>query len=157
MMLIILDKNPHKSAELVPDRLKFKQLLELGQLICSAGISDVFKPIKQGKVLQEWVKNNIEWIEKFYRELYKWCLIHINMKDITRIKLTKIWRDILNFPIGWRCKYQPATVIFRYIKEYTEFTEYKSDSELPINIAVKEYQKYIKYKEEEYNKKRGKQ
>lgn len=52
MMLIILDKNPLKSAELVPDKIKFKQLIELGQLICSAGISDVYKPIKQGKELE---------------------------------------------------------------------------------------------------------
>lgn len=156
MMLIILDKNPHKSAELVPDRLKFKQLLELGQLICSAGISNVFKPIKQGKVLQEWVKNNIEWIEKFYRELYKWCLIHINMKDITYTKLTKIWRDILNFPMVWRCEYQPTTVIFRYVKEYAEFTKYKSDSELPIKTAINGYKRYMKWKEEQFNKKRYK-
>lgn len=131
MMLIILDKNPHKSAELVPDRLKFKQLLELGQLICSAGISDVFKPIKQGKALQEWVKNNIEWIEKYYRTLYKWCFININFKENTDFNLTKIWKNLLNFPESWKVNYEPQTAIFCYVKEYAEFTKYKSDSELP--------------------------
>lgn len=155
MMLIILDKNPHKSAELVPDRLKFKQLLELGQLICSAGISNVFKPIKQGRVLQEWVKNNKLWVDKYFVDLFNWSIKNINLKRQTYNKLFKI-RLNLSDSIGYIKIRHPKTAIFRYIKDYTEFTKYKSDSELPINIAVKEYQKYIKYKEEEYNKKRGK-
>ena len=40
MMLIICDKNPVRAAELVPDRLKFKQLLELCQMLCSVGYSN---------------------------------------------------------------------------------------------------------------------
>ena len=56
MFLLILDKDPIRSAHLIPDKLKFKQLIELGQLVCSAGISDIYKPIKQGKQLQEWKK-----------------------------------------------------------------------------------------------------
>lgn len=156
MMLIILDKNPHKSAELVPDRLKFKQLLELGQLICSAGISDVFKPIKQGKVLQWWVKNNKLWVNKYFTDLFNWSIKNINLKRQTYNKLFKIRLNLFDSIDYIKMKY-PKTAIFRYIKGYAEFTKYKSDSELPINIAVKEYQKYIKYKETEYNKKRGKQ
>ena len=73
MFLLILDKNPDKSAELVPDRLKFKQMLELGQLICSAGISNVFKPIKQGKELQVWIKNNKNWIYWYMMFLFNYC------------------------------------------------------------------------------------
>lgn len=94
MMLIILDKNPYKSAELVPDRLKFKQLLELGQLICSAGISDVFKPIKQGKALQEWVKNNLLFIDCFYENLFVWVISNIKIKNETKEKFTKIGNDL---------------------------------------------------------------
>ena len=61
MFLLILDKNPIYSAELVPNGIVLKQVVELCQLICSAGISDVYKPIKQGKKLQEWIKKNPEW------------------------------------------------------------------------------------------------
>ena len=31
MMLIILDKDPEESAKLLPDKIKFKQLIELCQ------------------------------------------------------------------------------------------------------------------------------
>lgn len=55
-MLLILDKNPILAANLVPSKLKFKQLLELSQLICSAGISGVYKKIPQGKEIQNCIK-----------------------------------------------------------------------------------------------------
>ena len=42
-MLIVLSKWPRKAAERVPDKIKFKQLLELGQLVCSTEISSSFK------------------------------------------------------------------------------------------------------------------
>lgn len=58
MMLLILDKNPILAANLVPSKLKFKQLLELSQLICSAGISGVYKKIPQGKEIQNWKDAN---------------------------------------------------------------------------------------------------
>ena len=70
MFLLILDKNSYKAAEFVPDRLKFKQLLELCQLICSAGISDVYKKVNQGKELQEWVRNNKLWISRYFTYLF---------------------------------------------------------------------------------------
>lgn len=56
MMLLILDRNPVKSALLVPDKLKFKQLLELAQMI-STITGSVYKPVRQGKEIQEWIKN----------------------------------------------------------------------------------------------------
>lgn len=49
MMLLILDENPILAANLVPSKLKFKQLLELSQLICSAGISGVYKKFHKVK------------------------------------------------------------------------------------------------------------
>ena len=42
-MLIVLDSNPVNAANKVPDKLKFKQLLELAQMICSCGYSDIYK------------------------------------------------------------------------------------------------------------------
>lgn len=43
MMLIVLDKNPITAAKLVPNNLKFKQLLELAQMLCSCGFSNLYK------------------------------------------------------------------------------------------------------------------
>ena len=147
MFLLILDKNPYEAAKLVPDRLKFKQLLELGQLICSAGISDVFKPIKQGKELQEWVKNNRAWIYWFAIFLYDYCLNNLNLKAETIMKIKEIIRDLHNSTDITKETEYPKTAIFRYVKEYAEFTEYESNSELPIDIAVNEYKKYAEWKE----------
>ena len=149
MFLLILDKNPYKAAELIPDRLKFKQLLELCQLICSAGISEVFKPIKQGKELQEWVKNNRVWTYWFAMFLYDYCLHNLNLKIETIMKIKKIIRDLHNSIYITKETEYPKTAIFRYVKEYAEFTEYQTNSELPIYIAVNEYKKYIEWKEKQ--------
>lgn len=152
MFLLILDKNPHNAAELVPDRLKFKQLLELCQLICSAGISDVFKPIKQGKELQEWVKNNLYFTYRFYEHLQVWVYQNINLKHETIMKISEMKCDLFHYlvknSIGQKDDIQ--TAIFRYVKEYAEFTEYKTNSELPIDVAVNEYIKYAEWKEKKY-------
>lgn len=153
MFLLILNKNPYTAAELVPDRLKFKQLLELCQLICSAGISDVFKPIKQGKELQEWVKNNIEWIYVFFNELFIWAEKNIKMSEITYEKLCTIRLGIY-FNLNKTEYQEPQTAIFRYVKEYAGMTSYESNAELDIDVAINEYKRYLEYKEKEYNKKR---
>ena len=156
IFLLILDKNPYKAAELIPDRLKFKQLLELCQLICSAGISDVYKPINQGKELQEWVKNNKLWISRYFTYLFFWVLENLDLQKETYLKLAKIKKDLWdNIEHKKRISY-PKVAIFRYVKEYAEFTEYESNSELPIDVAISEYKRYLEYKEKEYNKKRCK-
>lgn len=142
MMLIVLDKNPVYAAELVPDKLKFKQLFELGQLICGAGISDVFKPVRQGKALKEWIKSNPYWIYCYFRVLLDWACLNTKIKLETRYKLKCIKEDLWNsFEV---CKHDIQTAIFRYKKEYE--CNYESNAELPIDIAIKEYEKYLKWK-----------
>ena len=88
MFLLILDKNPYKAAELIPDRLKFKQLLELTQLLASCGITNQVKPVKQGKQICEWINKNenIYFVYIFYSELLTWCESHIKMLPNTFIK-----------------------------------------------------------------------
>lgn len=153
MFLLILDKNPYKAAELIPDRLKFKQLLELGQLICSAGISDVYKPINQGKELQEWVKKYKFWVLRYFSILFDYAKMNLDLKCETIIKISKIYKDLCTKTCWVDI---PQTAIFRYVKEYAEMTEYESNSELPIDVAISEYKRYLEYKEKEYNKKRCK-
>ena len=150
MFLLILDKNPYKAAELIPDRLKFKQLLELCQLICSAGISDVYRPIKQGKELQEWVKNNQTWIFEYGTALYTYCKFICKLKRETKNKIL----DILNV-LDISELQEPQTAIFRYVKEYAGMTSYESNSELPIDECVECYKKYVSWKEEQFKAKRG--
>ena len=37
-----------------------------------------------------------------------------------------------------------------YVKEYEEFTEYSTNAELPIEIAIKEYEKYVEFKKDKW-------
>lgn len=142
MFLLVLDKNPVQSARLIPNKIKFKQLLELSQLVCSAGISDVFKPIKQGKELQQWILQNKSWTNLFMYELLNWAKENINMKPETDLKLTQIFNDLdKQTKITGNT---PKSAIFRYTKEYICNTP--SKTELPIEQAVLEYQKYKQYK-----------
>lgn len=142
MMLIICDKNPIRAAELVPDRLKFKQLLELCQMLCSVGYSNIYKKIPQGKAIQEWIKRNPAWTKTYGAILLSWCCDNIKLKEDSFKKIFTILASVLN-PCDLDCEIQ--TAVFRYSKEYKN-TSYATDSELPIDEAVKEYKKYMEWK-----------
>lgn len=149
MMLIILDKNPLKSAELVPDKIKFKQLIELGQLICSAGISDVYKPIKQGKELQKWVLKNARWVLSYYNALLVHCMKSCSLKLQTLIDLTDIFSYLHEYCETNKLKRKDIeTAIFRYVQEYS--CNIPSKTELPIDECIQEYKKYAQWKGEKW-------
>lgn len=139
MFLLVLDKNPIKSAELVPDKIKFKQLIELCQLICSAGISDVYKPIKQGKELQYWIRNNQGWVKKYGAYLLNWCVENTKISTKTQFKIISILFN-LDETIGK----EPETAIFRSSKDYKY--PLGSNIALPINICIEHYKQYIEWK-----------
>lgn len=143
MMLLILDKDPIKSAILVPNKIKFKQLLELCQLLNSEFNLGYMKSIPQGKDLRNWIRNNMAWVFEYYRSLAFYCFNHVNLKPETLDKICnigdKFWND-------YHDKDRPInTAVFRYSKEYTN-TIYKSGTELPIDECIKEYQRYLRYK-----------
>lgn len=150
MMLIILDKDPYIAANLVPDKIKFKQLLELGQLICSAGISSVYKPIKQGVKLQEWVNDdkNIVWVLKFFSELKKLCYykLKLNLKYETKLKIETLQCHLINEIYDRNIKrFTPiTTAILRYKEGYE--CKYPTNTELPIEECISEYEKYCVWK-----------
>lgn len=145
MMLIILDKNPLKSAELVPDKIKFKQLIELGQLICSTGISDVYKPIKQGKELQKWVIKNARWVLAYYNALLLHCIKSYNLKFQTTLDLTDIFVHLQEYCETNKLKRKDInSAIFRYVQEYN--CDIPSKTELPIDECIQEYEKYVQWK-----------
>ena len=141
MILIILDKNPITASRKIPDKIKFKQLLELCQLICSAGISDVYKPVKQGKELAQWVYNHKYWVQDYLWELIRHCKNTINMKPKTRHDIVQVYRDLCNYRknIADIKTVNPQYAVFRYSLDY-KGSKYKSKTELPIDKAIEEYE-----------------
>lgn len=146
MMLIICDKDPQKAVKYLVEHTNknfvFKQLLELGQLICSAGISDVYKKIPQGKELQEWVKYNAKYGHYMFMQLLKYVKKNINISKETYSRLYRIECDYSLY-LFYSNKYT-KTAIFRYKKDYK--SQYPTNSELPINVAIEEYKKYLEWK-----------
>lgn len=145
MMLIIADKDPYKNARYIAERTNknflFKSLLELGQLICSAGVSSTFEKVNRGKEIQNWILKNKLWVYRYYNELFFSCLSKINMKSLTAWKLWKIRDDLWESIEKRKRIVYPKTCIFRYKKGYN--SKYESNSELPLEEGIKEYRKYI--------------
>ena len=148
MMLLVTSPNPIVAASKVPNRLKFKQLLELCQMFCSLGYSGIYKPIKQGKELQVWIRKNKLWCQLYADHLYYWCLTHISMKQKTQNDIKEIihLKDTYELLINIDIEIPHAkTAVFRYVNSYV--SKYKTNTELPINEAIIEYEAYIKWKE----------
>ena len=140
MMFIIADEQPTKAVNFLIENTNknycFKQLLELSQLLASCGYTKQMKPIKQGKDLQQWIKQNKAWTYNYYKELNKWVQDNINLKQETRVKFNTIEHDIQTDNIS-----DIKDVVFRYKQGYV--CRYKTNSLLPINIGIVEYKKYI--------------
>lgn len=157
-MLIICNKNPKDAVDYLIDNTNknfcFKQLLELGQLICSCGISFIFKPINRGKEIQRWILENPHYVYTYFLCLLLWCMEYINLEQKTVEKFNKIISDLSIYinkysllPTNIYERFNNIfvkTAIFRYKQGYE--CEYPTNSELPIDVAVEEYKKYIKWK-----------
>lgn len=147
MMLIILDKDPKEAVDklcnTMNDKFCFKQLIELGQLICSAGISDQYKPIPQGKAIQEWIKQYPWYVSTYYSFLLARYFGYF--KSSAALDRAILIRNRL-MVYSVETDHKPVrTAIFRYSNKYTD-TIYKNNSEVPIYTACKEYSKYLKTK-----------
>lgn len=138
MMLLILDKNPTEAALSIPARLRHKQLLELMQMV-SEVVGFGYKPLPTGKAIKKWIGNHRAWTYAFAKVL----MADLNLGEETLVKykclLRLLWDESGSVP-------NAETAIFRYAKEYRD-TEYTSNAELPIDIAVEEYERYLKWKE----------
>ena len=140
MMFIIADKDYNKAVEYLIDNTNknycFKQLLELSQLLASCGYTNQMKPIKQGKDLQQWIKQNKAWTYNYYKKLHEWVKHNINLSPTTRKKFNQIETDIA-------CTEDKEIVnaIFRYKQGYPCL--YETNSLLGIDKASTEYKKYI--------------
>ena len=122
------------------------------QLICSAGYSDVYKKIPQGKAIQNWIKtsNNNEMYVYFYMN-YALYLLYNDICNLIPENQNKIFIDYATkMNLDWdQCEANSIkTAIFRYQKQYKE-TTYETNIELPIDICINEYRKYLKWKIEQ--------
>ena len=147
MMLLILDENPILAANLVPSKLKFKQLLELSQLICSAGISGVYKKIPQGKEIQNWILENLAWVYRYFDTLLIYCVDLPNIKYKTVEDFKQIMHDLLwDIRFNDKIYIPPQTAVLRFSKDY--ITDYLNNVTLPISKCVEEYKKYVQWKKD---------
>lgn len=144
MMLIIMDKDPARAVELLirntSKQFCFKQLIELGQLICSAGISDVYKRIPQGKEIQNWIKQNPGWVLMFMSTLYRRRVTE-GFQNSTLEALNTILFNLRQYWFENTTSTAIRTGIWRYKKSYA--SEYTTNSELPIDLVTGLYINYI--------------
>lgn len=142
MQLYVLDKNPVISANLLPDKYKFKMLIELAQMVSTITCS-TYKPVRQGKVIMNWIKNNGNYTKMYYNTLLTWALKNINMKEKTILDLLTIYKSMVD-DIRFNNIKSINTAIFRYKNTYK--SNIKTDEELCIDKCIEEYKKYLKWK-----------
>ena len=140
MMLLVLHENPYEAAIRVPKQYKHKQLLELMQMI-SCIVDFGYKQLPTGKKIKEWIVKNIDWTYVYAKILFQDK--DLNLKEETRIKY-KCLLDLLLLKGETYIVPNAKTAIWRYSKEYE--SEYPTNSELPIDICVEEYKKYLEWK-----------
>ena len=116
MFLLVLSDNPYEATNLIPIRLKFKQLLELCQLCAGCGITKQMKPIRQGQNIQKWILKNKGFIFIYFNQLFEWVKLNVGISFQTYEKLEQIKRD-LYFSLDKTTWDYPETAIFRYVKK----------------------------------------
>ena len=146
MMFIIANVDPDEAAIYLREHtskvFRFKQLIELAQLVCSAGFSDIYKTVARGKVIQEWIKKNRYFTYRYMKRLWYIALSETNIKPETSLKLYKIMNALFDSASADNAfDLNIKTGIFRYKKGYE--SEFPSNTELPIRTCVNEYRKYI--------------
>jgi len=114
-------------------------LIELGQLVSTLTNNGIYKPVKQGKELVQWINDNANYVDKYYITLLDWSKQNIKMKPKTIDDLYNIWYSLeLNY------KEELTHAYFRYSKEYV--CEIPTKTLLPINTCIQEYLKYREWK-----------
>lgn len=157
MMLIVLDRDPveavNKLVATTPKTFYFKQLIELGQLMCSAGISSEYKTVSRGKEIQDWIRRNPLWIYGYYNQLRRVCKNTINIKEHTNQSLQSIGRSLNDVLHGTSSTFEDTTTaVFRYQKEYN--SSIPTNTELPIDAVTKLYYNYIQWKLERFKERK---
>ena len=95
----------------------------------------------QIRYYEDFIKKNPAWVKTYAAILYYWCLEYINMKEKTMRDLFTILTSI---PVPANLNGNINTAIFRYNKKYKSI--FPSDSEITIENAIEEYEKYLEWK-----------
>ena len=141
MMLLILSADPVEAANLVPKKIRHKQLLELMQMI-SCVVNFGYEHLPNASEMKEWIMDHASWMHVYAKNLFNSIK---EPNEETRIKY-KCLLDLLYLKDKSVKVPNIETAIFRYVKEYKNNTIYKTNEELPISEAIKEYKKYAAWK-----------
>lgn len=145
MMLIITSPDSKECVDWLVEntdkRFCWKQLLELCQLLASAGITDKMDALSRGKEIQKWITKHKSWTYSYMVCLVNWAKKNIKMSMATVYKIDNIMFDLFKVATDFK---KPKTAIWRYSKEYE--SEYSTNSELPIEVVCELYKEYIKWK-----------
>ena len=184
--LFITNRNPVEAAKYIIENTNklfcFKQLIELGQLICSCEvpsktyhdkkhnlifeyenkrkkyISNAYKPINQGKAIQQWIIRHDFWVYAYFMELLKYCKSNFNFKPESLRRLEKISSDMKKQALKnslftleqlYKIDFHLGDVVFRYKKSYSAYTSFNSNESIKEEAGIKEYKKYLEWKMQE--------
>jgi hypothetical protein len=162
MQLYILDKDSLEIAKKLP--LKYKKtnyaqklLVEFGQLISSAlGGKEVddrlYKKLHRGKEIQNFILEHADWCWNYYVSLKRYC--HDNYKNIDATLRAAEDIQYLLWNYAFISKGTstlisnfadiPETAVFRYESHYE--CKIPTNTVLPIDECIVEYEKYLKWK-----------
>ena len=143
--MIVLSTDSNTSVRLIPKHLRIKELIEVNNLICSAGISNVFKGTAKNKVLIEWVKRNSRYIFFYYTRLIQWAWNNNRVPYKTYVKLKSVREDLSFFMQYNNCTEEsPKTIVFSYDSNYK--SPIPNNTEVPTLKGIHLYREYLAWK-----------
>ena len=148
MMFFICDQNPKKAVNyLFKNSNKsfcLTQLRELCQLICSTGISSVYKKRPQAMEIQAWILKYPNWTLQFLKSLFTKVKKECNLSEGFVQKINSVLKDLKKYA-SEVVEREPSYIIFRYNKEYAS-VNLPNNSRMLLGNAVTEYKKYLSWK-----------
>lgn len=143
--MLVLSTDSNTSVRLIPMHLRIKELIEVNNLICSAGISSVFKGTAENKVLIEWVKRNSRYIFFYYTRLIQWAHNKGRVPYQTYIKLRSVREDLSFFMQYNNCTEEsPKSIVFSYDSNYE--SPIPNNTEVPTLKGIHLYREYLTWK-----------
>lgn len=143
--MLVLSTSPSISVRLIPMHLRVKELIEVTNLICSAGISSAFKGTIENEVLTEWIKQNSRYIFLYFTRLIQWAWGKNRMPYKTYAKLKSVRKDLSFFMQYNNCTEEsPKTIVFNYNSDYK--SPIPNNTEVPTLTGIHLYREYLAWK-----------
>lgn len=143
--MLVLSTDSNTSVRLIPKHLRIKELIEVNNLVCSAGISNVFKGTAKNEVLIEWVKRNSRYIFFYYTRLIQWAWNNNRVPYQTYAKLKSVREDLSFFMQYNNCTEEsPKTIVFSYDSNYK--SPVPNNTEVSTLKGIHLYRDYLAWK-----------